>query len=230
LRSGDLKMNVALIMAGGSGRRMQSEVKKQYIEIHGKPLLVYTLVKFCEHPEIDKVIVVSPENDIDGTIAICQKYFPTHEIMVIPGGAERQLSVINGLKACSPDTSLVLIHDAVRPFVKPELISELIALAKIKKAVIPCSPVRYTIKRIADDKVLETVPRQELYNAHTPQVFDYDLIFKYHQKALQIEHEFTDDSSILEYFQIPVYYHLCDDTNFKITEPQDLQQAELILK
>jgi len=223
-------MNVALIMAGGSGRRMQSNLKKQYIEIHGKPLLAYTLAKFCEHSEIDKVIVVSPENDVNGTIAICQEYFPQQEIMVIPGGAERQISVINGLKACSPDTSLVLIHDAVRPFVTAELISELIALAKIKKAVIPCSPVRYTIKRIADGRILETVPRSDLFNAHTPQVFDYELIYEYHQKALQVEYKFTDDSSILEYFQIPVYYLPCDDSNFKITQPQDLQQAELILK
>ena len=223
-------MNVALIMAGGSGRRMQNNVKKQYIEIHGKPILAYTLAKFCEHSEIDKVIVVSPENDVNGTIAICQKYFPKQGILVTPGGAERQISVINGLKACSPDTSLVLIHEAVRPFVTAKLISELIALAKTKRAVIPCSPVRYTIKRIADSRIIETVPRQELYNAHTPQVFDYELIYKYHQRALKVDHKFTDDSSILEYFQIPVYYLPCDDSNFKITEPQDLQQAELILK
>jgi 2-C-methyl-D-erythritol 4-phosphate cytidylyltransferase len=223
-------MNVALIMAGGSGRRMLVDEKKQFLLINGKPLIAYTLAKFCGHPEIDVVVIVAPEVDIERMQAICRQYFPEEEIMISAGGAERQISVINGLKACPDATDIVLIHDAVRPFVTGEMISDLISLAKIHQAVIPCSPVRNTIKRISGHQITETVAREDLYNAHTPQVFDYSLIYKYHQKALPISHQFTDDSSILEYFQQPVYFYLCDDSNFKITQPYDLVLAEYLLK
>lgn len=223
-------MNVALIMAGGSGRRMRVTEKKQFIEIKGKPLIVYTLEKFCSQAEIAQVIVVAPDSDLERMRDICEQYFPAAAIEVTKGGEERQISVVNGLNACSDATDIVLIHDAVRPFVSSELISELIALAKIHGAVIPCSPVRNTLKWIDGDRILETVPRQDLYNAHTPQVFNYALIYKYHQEALKTEHKFTDDSSILEYFRQPVHFYLCDDSNFKITQPHDLILAEYLLK
>jgi len=223
-------MNVALIMAGGSGKRMQVAEKKQFLLINGKPLIVHTLEKICGHPEIDQVIIVAPADDLARMQSICEQYFPEKEIMLTAGGTERQISVINGLKACPSTTELVLIHDAVRPFVSNQLISELIKLAKLHGAVIPCSPVRNTIKRISGEQIIETVPRQDLYNAHTPQVFSYSLIYKYHEKALNVKHQFTDDSSILEYFQQPVYFYLCDDSNFKITQPYDLILAEYFLK
>ena len=223
-------MNVALIMAGGSGKRMLVTEKKQFLPINGKPLIVHTLEKFCGHPEIDQVIIVAPADDLTRMQFICEQYFPEEEIMLTAGGAERQISVINGLKACPSSTKLVLIHDAVRPFVSNELISELIRLTKLHGAVIPCSPVRNTIKRISGEQIKETVPRQDLYNAHTPQVFIYSLIYKYHEKALNVKHQFTDDSSILEYFQQPVYFYLCDDSNFKITQPYDLILAEYLIR
>jgi 2-C-methyl-D-erythritol 4-phosphate cytidylyltransferase len=223
-------MNVALIMAGGSGTRMQSKEKKQFIDINGKPIIAYTLAKFCSHPRIDKVIIVSHPEDICQMHNICKMHFPGNDITITAGGKTRQISALNGIKICPADTRLVLIHDAVRPFLEENLISRLIDLAKLYNAVIPCSPVRFTIKRVLDHKIMETIPRHSLYNAHTPQVFDYKLIYKYHLMAENIDYEFTDDSSILEYFQIPVYIHTCQDTNQKITTTQDLITAKFLLK
>ncbi len=223
-------MNVALIMAGGSGSRMLAKEKKQFISIHGRELIAYTLAEFCGNPEIDKVIVVAPEADVERMGEICEAKFSQYSIEVIAGGSIRQRSVINGLEACPSGTELVLIHDAVRPFVSHIMLRELLQIAREKKAVIPCSPVRNTIKRIQNGLILETIPREDLYNAQTPQVFEYDLILKYHRLALEQEREFTDDSSILEYFGIPVYFYLSDDSNFKITEPHDLTIAGHLLQ
>ncbi len=223
-------MNVALIMAGGSGNRMLAKEKKQFININGKELIAYTLAEFYGNPEIDKVIVVTPEADLERMREICKAKFSQDTIEVIAGGSIRQHSVINGLEACPAGTKLVLIHDAVRPFVNRIMLQELMQIARKKKAVIPCSPVRNTIKRVNEGLILETIPREDLYNAQTPQVFEYDLILKYHRLALEQEREFTDDSSILEYFGIPVYFYLSDDSNFKITEPHDLTIARLLLR
>lgn len=222
-------MNVVLIMAGGRGKRMGTSEKKQFIKVNHKPLIVYTIGIFLRLPEIDKIIVVAPESDNSRMQNICLSEFPDASIKIVPGGKSRQNSVINGLQACPADTDLVLIHDAVRPFAKAEMIRQLIKLAEKHQAAIPASSVRYTLKQVKCNKILQTIPRSDLYNAQTPQVFKYHLIKKYHELALHLDKEFTDDSSILEYYRIPVHILEVDENNFKITEPIDLEIARYLL-
>lgn len=222
-------MNVALIMAGGSGKRMQLAEKKQFVEIENRPLIAYTIDKFCGIDDIGMIIIVVPNEDIKRMREICAREFSDQQIRIIQGGNTRQQSVLNGLQACPPDTKLVLIHDAVRPFIKPGVIKELLRIAAEKRAVIPVSRVRYTIKQSDGVSVSLTVPRSNLYNAQTPQVFDWKLIKKCHREALNVQESFTDDSSILEYYKIPVYLYLTDDSNFKITERHDLFLARLLI-
>jgi 2-C-methyl-D-erythritol 4-phosphate cytidylyltransferase len=220
---------VAIITAGGSGKRIKSDEKKQYIELNQRPVLFWTLDKFIHHSLIDDIIISLPENDIPEMQIRLKNEFSDYNFNIVKGGKERQDSVFNALCACSKNTNLVLIHDGVRPFIDPVEISELIEIAKLKKAVIPVTKVKNTIKEIDESKVVRTVPRHNLVATLTPQVFDYNLIVSHHMKAFNDRIETTDDASILEHYGVPVYYLECSSKNIKITNPIDLQIAKSIL-
>ena len=145
------------------------------------------------------------------------------------GGEKRQNSVFNALKKCPIDTDFVMIHDGVRPFVSDKDISQLLNKAQKFKAVIPIVRVKNTIKQIKGGQVVRTIPRDNLVNALTPQVFDYQLIHNCTPTALKNRVEFTDDSSIMEYYGYPVYVLECGSENFKITDPFDYEIAKFII-
>ncbi|MBT3755452.1 MAG: 2-C-methyl-D-erythritol 4-phosphate cytidylyltransferase, partial [Candidatus Cloacimonetes bacterium] len=127
-------------------------------------------------------------------------------------------------------TELVLIHDGVRPFISQTDISNLIKKAQQTKAVIPVSKVKNTVKKINQDMVLETIPREDLVNAYTPQVFQFKLLKQCHDDANNKSIYCTDDAALLEHFGYPVYTLECSSHNFKITDPFDLEIAKLILE
>ena len=218
----------AIITAGGSGKRFQSGTKKQFLEIAGRPLLFYTIDKFYLHPQIDNVLVSLPPDEFERSKELISKEFP--EIEFIIGGKERQDSVYNALINCPADTDYVLIHDGVRPFISEQEISELIEKVQTQKAVIIVSGMKNTIKKVDEEKIIETIPRENLMNALTPQVFDFHLIKKYHQQAKAKNLYFTDDAAILEHFGEPVFYLEGSSKNFKITELIDFEIAKKILE
>jgi len=222
--------NIAIITAAGSGTRISSYKKKQFIDINHRPLLFWTIDKFVYHSEINQVIIVLPECDISKFKDKILKEYTKAKIEVIEGGDKRQESVKNALEVCPVDTNIVLIHDGVRPFVTQKEITSLIAEAQIKKAVIPVYKVKNTIKKIQNNKIIKTVSRDDLVNALTPQVFSFQLIKEYHQKAKNIKIEFTDDASLLEYFDHTVYTLECSSNNFKITDQTDLEIAKHIIE
>ncbi len=219
---------VAIITAGGSGKRFHSKTKKQFLEISGRPLLFWTIDKFYFQPEIDSVIVSLPEDDFEITKQRLLKEFPKIEITV--GGKERQDSVYNALLSCPENTDFVLIHDGVRPFIPKQEISESIRKVKEHKAVIIVSKMKNTIKKVDQEKIIETIPHEDLMNALTPQVFDFHLIKKYHEQARYDGLYFTDDAAILEYFGEQVYHLEGSSGNFKITELIDFEIAKIILE
>jgi 2-C-methyl-D-erythritol 4-phosphate cytidylyltransferase len=221
---------VAIITAGGSGKRLQTKIKKQFLHVHGRPLLFYTLDKFIEHPQIDDVIITLPQTELDEFQKVIDQEYPAKRITCILGGTERQDSVFNALSACPFDTEIVLIHDGVRPFIKAEEISDLIKIAENDKAVIPVSKIKNTIKKIDNGKILKTIPREDLVSALTPQVFQYKLILEMHKKAKSEELNFTDDAAILEHYGIPVSALETSAQNIKITDAFDLKLAEILLK
>lgn len=221
---------VAIITAGGSGKRLQTKIKKQFLVVHGRTLLFYTLDKFVNHPQIDEVIIPLPEEELEDFQQAIKQEYPKRKILCVAGGAERQDSVYNALSACSDNTEIVLIHDGVRPFIEANEISELIKIAEIEKAVIPVSKVKNTIKEIRDGKIVKTIPREDLASALTPQVFQFDLILKMHQKAHMENLHFTDDAAILEHYGITVSVLESSSQNLKITDEFDLKIAEFLLK
>ncbi|MCB5229160.1 MAG: 2-C-methyl-D-erythritol 4-phosphate cytidylyltransferase [Candidatus Cloacimonetes bacterium] len=225
-------LNTAIITAAGSGTRMLSAIKKQFIELAGIPILIRTLERFFASAWISNLIITAPEEDLEYTKALIEEYYGQEEKpwIVIPGGSQRQDSIFGALQLCPDDTSLVFIHDAVRPFISLELIAELGQQAVSQKAVIPVAKIKHTVKSIQGDHIENTIPRERLVHVFTPQVFDFELITNAYEKAYEDGFEGTDDASLVEHLGHPVGYLYGSDLNIKITDEDDLFLASQIIK
>lgn len=217
-----------VIVAAGSGKRMKSKVAKQFIEIKNKPVVAYSIEKFEGSDNISEIVIVTGENDIDYFKSeIIEKYGYKKVKAVVKGGSERQYSVYNGLKALDEKTDIVLIHDGVRPFIKPEEIDKLIDETIIHKACVLGVKVKDTIK-VCDEKgfVKDTPKRELLWSAQTPQVFNYSLIMEAHKRAEEEGFLGTDDSMLAERMGYKIKMVEGSYENIKITTPEDLIIAE----
>ncbi|MEE8432332.1 MAG: 2-C-methyl-D-erythritol 4-phosphate cytidylyltransferase [Candidatus Desulfatibia sp.] len=220
-----------VIVAAGKGLRMNHSVPKQYLLIAGRPVLGHTLLVFDACELIDEVFVVVSEEDF----GFCQNTLiaPLNlkkKINLVRGGTERQDSVYNGLRALSPKTDTVVIHDGVRPFVGPEELAACITAAEETGACILGIPVSDTLKHVEKSGHIEqTLARDNIWMAQTPQVFQYELILKAHEAARRDGFRGTDDALLLERLGIDVKIIPGSKTNIKITTPQDLALAEAIL-
>ena len=220
-----------IIPAAGLGRRMNASISKQYLQLNGKPILVYTLDVFEKCSMIDEIVLVINSEEQD----FCQEQvigaYPYTKIKVVTGGNTRQESVYAGLEAVNPLTRIVLIHDGARPLIRESIIRKSIAETIKHRATVVGVPAKNTIKVINDDGFVEDTPdRNYLVEIQTPQTFDYDLIKEAHQKALESGVAGTDDAFLVEWLKIPVKIVVGDYTNIKITTPEDLTIAEAIIK
>jgi len=227
----DGKMKVtAIIVAAGKSTRIQNKVPKQFLQIGEKPLLCHTLRPFEDCEEVDEVLPVVPEDWLAYCLAeVVDKYGYKKVNKVISGGEERQDSVFKGLLAVPRDTSIVVIHDGVRPLVRLSKIAESIELCKKCKAVILAVPIKETVKRVENGSVLTTLDRQRLWTAQTPQTFDYRLLVEAYEKARSDGFVGTDDASLVERMGFEVRIVEGDYDNIKITTVEDLILAERIL-
>jgi 2-C-methyl-D-erythritol 4-phosphate cytidylyltransferase len=219
-----------IVLAGGSGSRMKSSVPKQYLELKGKPVLAYSLLAF-ENSFIDEIILVCRK----GEEAYCrkeyvEKYHLKKVTSVTPGGAERYLSVQEGLKKIE-HADYIWIHDGARPFVTEELLERLRSAVEEKKAVVPGVRVKDTIKQTDENgKIIATVPRQNLWNVQTPQVFSGELIREAYRKLTKAGiRDVTDDGMVVEkMMEQKVWIVEGDYDNMKITTPEDMKIGEII--
>ena len=219
----------AIVLAGGRGKRMNYHKSKQFIEIKGKPVLVYTLEKFIYNKSIDEVILVLPEDEVDYCKKeVLQKYSLKVDRIVI-GGKERQDSVFNALEAVEK-ADIVLIHDGARPFINEKIIEEGIKYANIYGAAAPGVTPKDTIKIKNEDNIsVDTPDRNTLVAVQTPQCFKYDEIYQCHRKIKEENAIVTDDTSVVERYGHKVYLYEGDYTNIKITTPEDLILAERLI-
>ena len=219
----------AIVLAGGRGKRMNYHKSKQFIEIKGKPVLVYTLEKFIYNKSIDEGILVLPEDEVDYCKKeVLQKYSLKVDRIVI-GGKERQDSVFNALEAMEK-ANIVLIHDGARPFISEKLIEEGIKYANIYGAAGPGVTPKDTIKIKNEDNIsVDTPDRNTLVAVQTPQCFKYDEIYQCHRKIKEENAIVTDDTSVVERYGHKVYLYEGDYTNIKITTPEDLILAERLI-
>ena len=225
------KKNTAIIVAAGSGKRIGGSVKKQFVEINGKPVLRYTLEKFQRSSDVDEIIVVVPKHDVDFlSDVIPVKWGISKTIHVVAGGKERQQSVYSALKLVNGSTELVLIHDGVRPFIQLQEIKMLVEIAgEFGAAVIGITP-KDTIKQIIGNVVLESLNRQELLAVQTPQVFKRELILRAFENNQNFLKNVTDDAGLVEMLGEKVFVVKGGAHNFKITTPEDLWLAEKLVQ
>jgi 2-C-methyl-D-erythritol 4-phosphate cytidylyltransferase len=223
---------LAIIPAGGAGRRMATGVAKQYLPLAGVPVLVHTLRAFQLSSAIDEILLAVPEGDIPEvreTIRAGQGL--TKVTKIVAGGAERQDSVRNALAQAREEHGIVLIHDGVRPFVSGELIRRVVTAAREYGASTAGVPVKETVKQMdAAGWVTQTVSREGLWLTQTPQAFRLDVIRSAHERAARDSFYGTDDASLVERMGIPVRMVPGEYENIKLTTPEDLILGEVLIR
>jgi 2-C-methyl-D-erythritol 4-phosphate cytidylyltransferase len=223
---------IAIIPAGGSGKRMGSGLSKQYLMLDGVPILVHTLRKFEGTPIIDNVILVVPEDYIEySRREIVEKYRLSKVGSVLAGGEKRQDSVKRGIDAVGDDADIVVIHDGVRPFISENLINVSVIKALEERAVSLGVPVLDTVKSVDNDGLIEkTVDRKYLWLTQTPQTFKREVIKIAYQTAYEDNFYGTDDAALVERTGIKVRMIMGSYDNIKITNPENLAVGEGIVR
>lgn len=223
------KLNVAIIPAAGIGSRMHADRAKQMLELGGVPVLVHTLRRFEQCEAVDHVILALQPNLTTEVLGLISKYNIKKVARVVGGGAERQDSVYLGLQVLKqPDTEVVVIHDAVRPFVRPEDIRTVIERAAATGAALMAIPATDTIKQAKSGRVQRTLDRRRIYHAQTPQAFRLSIIKEAYDRAAADGFMATDDSQLVERIGHRVSIVEGSHLNIKITRPFDLRVAEVI--
>jgi 2-C-methyl-D-erythritol 4-phosphate cytidylyltransferase len=220
-------MDYVIIVAGGKGLRMGSDIPKQFLPIGGKPVLMRTLERFRAYDDALQIILVLPEAQQAYWRELCGQYHFDVEYRLANGGQTRFHSVQNGL-ALVPDEAegVVGVHDGVRPFPSIEVIRNCYATARTKKAVIPVIPVVETVRHLEGDKSV-TVPRGDYRLVQTPQTFDIQLLKAANRQPYN--DGFTDDASVVESYGFEITLVEGNRENIKITTPYDLKIAEVLL-
>jgi len=222
----------AIIAAAGSGSRMRSGEKKQFMDLAGKPVLSYSLEVFLKMEEIDSIVLLLPEDDhakIENEVL--KKIVGMDKIIIVNGGSSRQESVGKGILSVPKETDILVVHDGARPFVTQEIIDECIHKAKLYGACVAAVPIKDTVKQSLGGLFVDKTPKREsLFSVQTPQAFDYRLILKAHENARSKGLEGTDDAMLVEALGEKVAISAGAYENIKITSPDDFAVAEIILK
>ena len=223
----------AVVVAAGRGTRARGvgELPKQYVALAGSPVLAHSIRPLIGHPKVGPVIVVYNPEDAELYAAATAPYADRLQ-KPVAGGASRQASVLAGLEALAPARpDRVLIHDAARPFLTSELISNLVAALDDAPGAIAAEPVSDTLKQAAaDGTILRTVDRQGLWRAQTPQAFHFAAVLDAHRRAAAAgRSDFTDDAGLAEWAGMPVKLVASTTQNMKLTTPGDIVLAEKLL-
>jgi 2-C-methyl-D-erythritol 4-phosphate cytidylyltransferase len=224
-------MNVAIIAAAGQGVRMGSERAKQFLELDGIPVIIHTLQRFEDCADINEVVVVLPTKDVKGFRAFAKTFGLRKVTKCIAGGKTRIQSVKLGFEALPRDVEIVAVHDGVRPFVSPAEISETVKMARLARAAILVAPVTDTIKVLNKGSVLLTPPRAEMRRALTPQCFQYRILHAaFRDLFWRSKPELFTDEAMLVERKMKVAIVEGDARNIKLTTPEDIAMAKIILK
>ncbi|HLH00155.1 MAG TPA: 2-C-methyl-D-erythritol 4-phosphate cytidylyltransferase [Bryobacteraceae bacterium] len=231
-------MRVSVILpAAGLGTRMGRTApekagtsRKQFMLLEGSPILLHTIRKFVDTPEVVEIVVALRGDDIGwvGDLLAAERF--GKPVRLVEGGDTRQQSVENALAALGSGTDLVAVHDAVRPFIEPSVLEKVFAeAAETGAAIVGIVPVD-TVKQVHRNKIRQTIPRERLVLAQTPQVFRFELLKKAFAQAREDNFTGTDESSLVERLdQVEVSVVMGSDRNLKITKPSDMDLARLFL-
>lgn len=222
---------IAVIPSAGRGLRMGSMVEKPYLLLNGRPILAHTIDVFEQCSEIDAVVlVVEPDKVRECHAQVVAPFGFTKVLDIIAGGLTRQESVYRGLQSLGSDSLMVIVHDAARPLILPDLIRESIRVCRRDGAALVAVPAKDTIKIVRNQTVESTPDRSTVWLAQTPQTFASDLLKEAHERAIREEYVGTDDSSLVERIGHRVSVVPGNYENIKITTPEDLDLAAQILQ
>ena len=229
-------MNIAVIFAGGSGQRMHTrDIPKQFLEMHGKPIIIYTLEIFEKHPNIDAVVVACKKEWIDYLNNLLYKYRVEKVKKIVPGGETGQMSIFNGLVAASEvsggEDAVVLIHDGVRPLINAKVISDNISSVKKHGSAITTAVVKETILVVNDEEAIVSVPdRAHSRVAKAPQSFWLNDILEAHRRA-QNEGmtDCIDSCTLMKGYGYPLFLVDGPYENIKITTPDDFYTMRALI-
>ncbi len=220
-----------IIPAAGSGSRMNSCIPKPFLQLAGKPVIFHTLENLTKYKNIVEIVVLlsaDKKNELEAEFGDGLRKRGVSKI--ITGGLSRQMSVENGLAACSTESDLIAVHDAVRPFVNIGLLQTLFATAMTQGGALPILPITDTIKEVQNNVVIKNIPREPLVTVQTPQVFRRNLFQKAYKDAHSLGEEVTDDASLIEKAGGQVMGVVGSKFNIKLTTPEDLLLAEAFIK
>jgi 2-C-methyl-D-erythritol 4-phosphate cytidylyltransferase len=205
-------------------------VPKQYLALGGQPIILHSLRILQASPVIDEIILAVPQSDTEYCLTqIVTPHHFTKVTKIVPGGQERQDSVRHALEGVHEDADVVLVHDAVRPFLTDRMVEEVVSMARVKGAAIIALPMKDTVKQVGADQVIErTVDRRPLWFAQTPQAFRRDWLLAAHRKAHGEGVRATDDAYLVEWCGHPVSVVEGSGDNIKVTRPEDMIIGEAI--
>jgi 2-C-methyl-D-erythritol 4-phosphate cytidylyltransferase len=223
------KLNTVIIPAAGIGARMHAERAKQMLELGGVPVLVHTLKRFQQCEAVDQIILVLQPNLTSEILNLMSRHNLTKVARVVAGGAERQDSVYRGLQVVREESAgIIAVHDAVRPFVKPDEIRAVIERAASAGAALMALAATDTIKQVKSGRVQRTLDRRRIYYAQTPQAFRFSIIRQAFERAYADGFMGTDEAQLVERLGQRVSVVEGSPLNIKITRPFDLRLAEAI--
>lgn len=222
----------AIIPSAGKGKRMGIVTPKHFLCLEGKPILAYTLEAFEICPDVNQVFLVVRAGEEQYCLnQVVERYGFKKVLKVVTGGDRRQDSVYNAIKKLDDDTDIVVVHDGVRPFVPPELVSETVKLAMYVDGVVAALPLKDTIKEVSKDGIVKNTPDRELFcYAQTPQAFKKRVLESAFLSAYNDNFFGTDESSFVERIGGKVKIVEGSSENIKITTKEDLLLAEVILR
>lgn len=229
-------MNIAIIIAGGSGQRMKQEIPKQFLNVNDKPVIIYTLTAFQTHPDIDEIGVVCIEGWHDILAAYARQYKIDKLKWIVPGGENGQSSIRNGVFEAEKrykGEDILLIHDAIRPMVSHEIISDCIVQCKqygSAVSAIPCNTAVLRKMKEMNSCSREVVLREEMAMTQTPQAFPVGKLTEVHRQALEkgITNSVASCTLMVEMGQ-EVHFSIGTETNIKLTTPDDLEIFKALL-
>ena len=223
-----MKNSNVIITAGGIGKRFDSNLPKQFISLNGKAIITYSINEFLKLPNCSKIIITLPKNHIDYFNQNILQNYPQENIVAVAGGNERHQSIRRNLHLLEKNAEIVIIHDAVRPFISFQSVIQ--AIEKLEnQGIIFASKSKNTLKTVENNIVQTTLDRNKIYNIQTPQIFRKDILVECYEK-LQDFKNITDDASVLEKFGKKVDIFEYSDLNIKITDKNDLMLAKAIIK
>lgn len=224
-------MTAGIILAAGRGERMGAGTEKAFLELDGLPLFAYSIKAFDACEAVNRIVLVAPAARMAEAESICASICAAKPIEIVSGGASRQQSVMAGLASLGPETRIVAIHDAARALVTPELIAATVASAIEHGSGVAAGKVVDTLKVADGDmRAISTVDRSRLWAVATPQTFRADLIRHAYETAAAKGLDVTDDAGALEATGETARLVEWREPNFKITFPEDLERAALVLR